>query len=497
MAVLMICSLAACGDTPSNSDGSQIDNTGKAELISEYTDFVSGVFDDKNIVLTFAALSDTHLGGVDFSYEKSYNSFTTAIKQLKSFAVNKKLDAVLVAGDLVDVTNSNPNVAGGNLITGGQYPTDPKVAYEQQSKKERENLLRAITDSFGTETKFFYCHGNHDSTNGNHAQDFIDSLSGENNKYYDWFYGGDLDKEGLKKGNRHIVINGYNCLALEAGCDKSGYEWLDNKLSSLTKENPQQTIFLLHHYRPSGITFASGGQSKEIRNILKKYPQVIVFGGHTHSPLDFDNSLMQSDDGYISVDCGSVSYLGEDYIVTASGGKPINAPSDEIKNYSDGLLVEVDKQGNVRISRYNFTIGEKIGNNFIIPAVKSDGKRDKTLTKARKDKVSKPVFLNSDIKATKKGSSIELTFPAASAPTQKIYRYEITVTNTDTNEKSKTFYASSYFYKYSTPADMPKSYTVSFEPNIKINKGNYEISVVATDAWPIKSDALTYKLVVQ
>ncbi len=487
----MLLSLAACTSEKSESGkpvGNVPVNTGSAKLIDTYTDTVSGVFDDKNIVFTFAALSDIHLGGVHYSYEKPYNNFVAAIQQLKEASVSKKLDAVLVAGDLVDCTNSEKT--GTNVVTGGEYPSDLATAYAQQSKKERENLLRAITDSIDTETKFFYCHGNHDSTNGNHAQDFIDSLSGDKNQYYDWFFGGDLDKEGLKKGNRHTVINGYNVLALEHGCGQSGYDWLEAKLDSIIKENPQQTIFLLHHYRPANVTFASAGQSKELRTLLKKYPQVIVFGGHTHSPLDFDNSLMQSDDGYISVDCGSVSYLGAEYIVTTASDRPINTPAEDIKNYSQGLLVEVDKSGNVRVSRYNFTIGKKIGDNFIIPAVKSNGTRELTLTKKRKDNIAKPQFLNANISAVKEGTGIRLKFPAAASQTQKIYRYEITVKNLSSGQMSDIIYVSSLFYKNGTPAEMPKSFDVTFSPSISVGKGKYEISVVAVDSWPLKSEPL-------
>ena len=96
--------------------------------------------------------------------------------------------------------------------------------------------------------------------------------------------------------------------------------------------------------------------------------------------------------------------------------------------------------------------------------------------------------------AKKSGDMIKLTFPAAASPTQKIYRYEVTVTNTVTNEKSKVQYVSSLFYKYSTPAEMPKEYSVNFVPGIAMRKGTYKIEVVAVDSWPLKSKPLTYNL---
>ncbi|MBR5011666.1 MAG: hypothetical protein IKY12_03835, partial [Clostridia bacterium] len=142
-------------------------------------------------------------------------------------------------------------------------------------------------------------------------------------------------------------------------------------------------------------------------------------------------------------------------------------------------------------------LGKKIASSFVIPAVKKDGTRSLDYTKDRKKNISAPVFLSGDVSAKKSGDMIKLTFPAAASPTQKIYRYEITVTNTETNEKSDVKYVSSLFYKYSTPAEMPKEYSVNFAPGITMKKGTYKIEVVAVDSWPLKSKPLTYQLVVK
>ena len=487
-------SLVACGGGSesggTNNKGEKIEY-GSVKLIEEYEDTMTGVFDEKNIVLTFSALSDLHMGGNKYQYESSYKLLTSAINQCEEFATTKKLDAVCFAGDIGNCTHSSGNVIG---IEPGQTKEEAQI---YQGKVERENLLRAIVDSFEAKTKLFYCLGNHDSANGDNAQLYIDSLSGKNGQYYNRFFGDDLDKAALKKGNRHVKINGYSFLALEANCDESGYTWLKNTLDSIIAENPQQSIFLFHHYAPANLVFSSGGQNKELRKVLEKYPQVIVFSGHTHTQIDFDNALMQSPKGFISVACGSSNNTSTGFYVTPSGHNAVNGSSSDIKRYAEGLVVEVDKGGNVRVSRYNFTIGKKAASSFVIPAVKKDGSRALDYTKDRKDKIEAPVFISGNITAKKKGSNIEVKFPAAASPTQKIYRYEITVTNTQTGEKSEIKYATSFFYKFSTPAEMPKEYTVVFDAGIPITNGTYKIEVVAADSWPLKSAPLTCELVIK
>ena len=502
LCVVLALSCVACaggnGDGKGNGlgfGGGKNDKTdaeyGSIELISEYQDTMTGVFDDKNIVLTFAALSDTHMAGNKYQYDSSYNILTSVINQCEQFATTKKLDAVCFAGDIGNCTNSPGNILAPEE---GQTREEAQVA---QGKIERENLLRAIIDSTDPATKLFYCLGNHDSRNGSNAQLYIDSLSGKNKQYYNRFFGDDLDKEAMVKGNRHVKINGYSFVALEADCDDNGYKWLENTLNSIVKENPQQTIFVFHHYAPASLAFASAGQNKKLRTVLEKFPQVIVFSGHTHSQIDFDNAMMQSDKGFISMTCGGANNLNEGRIVTTAGGSPLNAPNSDMKGYNQGLVVEVDKNGNVRISRYNFKIGKKTASSYVIPAVKKDGTRSLDYTKDRKDKISAPVFISGDISAQKLGKNIKLKFPAAASPTQKIYRYEITITNTATNEKSGIKYVSSLFYKFATPAECPQEFDVTFEPGINIDKGTYRIEVVAVDSWPLKSKPLTYELVVK
>lgn len=479
-----VLSCAAC--SKGDKDMENKENNAQNEIfVSEYKDSIEGVFDENNIVLTFPVFSDTHLEG-GYAYEASYNKMVRAINASKEFATTKKLDALLIAGDLVCCTHSPANVYHGSE----QYPGTYDEEYPKQSKLEKENFLRSITDTLDPSTKIFYCLGNHDSANGEFSQDFIKAFSGENNENYEWFYGNDLDKEGLLKGNRHAVINGYHMVALEPDCDDAGYEWLDNTLASIVAEDKTQTIFLLYHYRTANMTFASGGdKGVKLKAVLEKYPQVISFGGHTHTYLDFENAIMQSNNGFISVDTGSEGDLAAEYVVALTGNPlPINASKKEITSQSEGLLVEVDKNGNVRIGRYNYVSNAKIGSSWVIPAVKSDGTRDLLYTKDREGSKVAPVFTEGETEVYARGAGLYLTFPAATC-VGKVYRYGIKVTNNETKETSTEVFATSKFYEFPTPALMPHEYTVSVKPDITIGD-DYTVSIIAYDSWNNKSEPL-------
>ncbi len=471
---------AGCSKKEDNNAENPKDNNG---IISEYADTNASMFDEKNIVLTFPVLSDIHLNG-SFAVEYSYNKAVRAINLSKEFSVNKKLDLVCATGDLVDCTNSKVMVQYGN----DKYPGTYEEQYAIQSVKERDNLLKVLLDTKSNYSQFFYCLGNHDGGNREKATLFVEHLSGKNNENFDFFYGADLDTQALYVGNRHIKVNGYNFLALDMSADSSDFEWLKNKLDEILAEDKAQTIFLLHHFRPVNMTFASAGQSADLRDFLEAYPQVIVFGGHTHTYVDFDNALMQSEKGFISVDTGAVRYVTTDSIVSTTGAESLNTTKEDVEAQSTGLLVEVDKNGNVRIGRYNYAINAKVGSSWVIPKVKDDGSRDLLYTKKREGSDVKPVFSEGDASAKLSGKLLIIKFPAAYT-NQKLYRYDINITDNATGKKLKTKYASSLFYKFATPADMPKNYTIRIETDGTLSD-DLTVKINGVDSWINKGEPI-------
>ena len=149
------------------------------------------------------------------------------------------------------------------------------------------------------------------------------------------YYANDLEASGQKrKGNRHIKVNGIDIFGITydkltdgfATYSDASLEWLDTELAAVNSDMP---IFVVTSF-PVSHTIGSRGASR-ICDILKKY-NVIVFSGGTHEGVA--NDLIVHHDGVTFVNVGSLS--------------------DETAN---GLMVEVDGSGNVRILRYDFITG--------------------------------------------------------------------------------------------------------------------------------------------
>ena len=78
-----------------------------------------------------------------------------------------------------------------------------------------------------------------------------------------------------------------------------------------TKDDPEKPIFVFLHQHIKDTVYGSqewGTQdSAKINAVLKEYPQVITFSGHSHYPLDDPRSIHQKD--FTSVGTSSVSYM--------------------------------------------------------------------------------------------------------------------------------------------------------------------------------------------
>jgi predicted MPP superfamily phosphohydrolase len=182
-------------------------------------------------------------------------------------------------------------------------------------------------------------------------------------------------------------VNGYHFITLgsegpgkdvEANMDfailsDTQYKWLERTLP--VNSNEKKPIFVFLHQPIDNTTYGSeywGANLKDGRllNLLKKYPQVILFSGHTHCLLNHPRTVYQ--DGFTMVNTSAV-----DYTWYANGAAP--------EAYSQGLLVDVygDK---VEIKAREFSTGTWIKtytvklpfdnsiNDKIKPAFKLDSK---------------------------------------------------------------------------------------------------------------------------
>lgn len=174
-------------------------------------------------------------------------------------------------------------------------------------------------------------------------------------------------------GNRHAVLGGYHFLAVEANYQTEDYDaatldWVEQTLQSVVSapDYDGRQIFVLTHFAPNDTVFGCIG-STGLSNILRDYPQAVLLTGHSHYSIYDERAIMQTD--FTTLNLGSVSYMGlpAGYVESTHSGL-----IEESYTLSVGTLVEIDRYGNLRITRIDFTQDEIIKQPWIIPAPAED-----------------------------------------------------------------------------------------------------------------------------
>lgn len=412
-----------------------------------------GGFDENNVVMSFGALSDVHIG-----YGLNDHYLVNALTQIKE---QYSPDAILFAGDLTQ--------------TG--------------IESEAHHLIRTIEKVCDpAETAIFMSYGNHDTNMFRGVDKKLDELG-----FYNAFYAenpdiykydiGDIDQ--IKAGNRHMRIKGsdgknYDFVAFQynrygsvnAMSDETA-EWLDDTLTAITAENPDRYVFVTGHAPAANTaigTFSVATSvlgSEQADDIMKKYPQVIYLSGHTHFSLVEDLSINQTT--YTQLNVGAETDL-------AMPGLNVY----DRHAYSLGCVFEVDGNGYVRITRHEFLRGEIVREPFELLPCGSDGYLATYNFTRRKAANKAPAFASDASISVKELSptSIALTFDRAHDDNM-VFSYEISVKNaanadikcTFTAENGRDVYkADTYYYgmpddfnDWANEAAMPKQKTLTID----------------------------------
>lgn len=434
-------------------------------------------FDEDNVVFTFGAISDIHL-----EKNSSYGTeakFAEALNQLLAFADERGnlLDAVAIVGDICE-------------------------------KKEQIQTFKSIYEGMNLPGELIFTLGNHDqeSSYSNEAltlNDYKDVLGDKyfGNKYND-----------LNKGHRHFEVNGQHFVIVQPTSyrdsqgdrvtfDQATVTWLDNTLKEITTANPNAYVYVLVHamiYDTCyGSTLESSGShgsywyTSDLTSTLEKYPQVITFSGHLHFPINDERSIMQ--DKFTSIGTGSVAYLAiENGYANVSGTVPSGAG-----NTSAGHVVEVDKYGNVRITRLNFTTNSTMGDAWVLNAPTADGSHLKSYTENRKNDNNAPSMagVTPTVNVAQIGGNrfAALTF-ATGTDDSFVHHYEVKAYNKADNTVLTNGKYLTDFWVNTNPADMAK--TMSITLGAVAGGQTYKVEVTAVDSWGAKSATVTVEFTV-
>ena len=110
----------------------------------------------------------------------------------------------------------------------------------------------------------------------------------------------------------HKVIGGYDFIAFSSdnnhAYDAEDCAKLIPALDAAVARDASKPIFLVTHYHPKDTVDASfGGCGKPaLREILNRYPQVVSFSGHSHSPLNDERCIWQGE--FTAINTSGLSY---------------------------------------------------------------------------------------------------------------------------------------------------------------------------------------------
>lgn len=445
---------------------------GISNVASSYTPMVFGgdvvtskVFNANDIVLSLGVVSDVHVNP-----QWTADKWKSALQQLKAKALENDPDGlagVLVAGDLID----NPNNIQLSLFKS-------TLEFELDVKK----------------TPLVYTVGNHDVPSYAWAATMPSDVTYMRNLFGDDYYLYDKDQNMRTRYEaRHCVVGDCHIFSVSPNGDQpivydpAVVSWLDSQLAAVTSAEPDKYVILITHPMIKNTVYGSrlgeeGGiwssslshywATDALTPVLKKYPQVIVFGGHLHFPLNDPRSVWQGD--FTVFGCGSVRYMA------IENGKYEDMSSatvmQDCNDFSQGNLLQFDASGNMRVLRMDFYNKDVIGE----PIVSSYPTSDKghlmkynhtTLSLAN----AAPSLSTLNVDVT---DGIATAKWAAGTDDEFVHHYMLTLKKGGAVVTTMKILAD--FYKSAKTSGMRKEWTRSLG---NVTDGTYELTLEAFDSW--------------
>lgn len=421
----------------------------------------SSIFDEENIVTSFGAISDIHIGDTARS-EPQYRTAVATLRKMAMINDSDGLDAININGDLTQ---------NGYLEQAEDFVS---ISKDLQIK----NLMLTA--------------GNHEYYNSQALLPwFVEQLGLQVTDCA-------VDLSMLEKGAYHAVVNGSHFIMMEPAnfkldikpFDTEVISWVDNTLKNITTANPDAPVFVFTHIKLNDTNMI---------DVISKYPQVLMFNSHTHEPINVPTCINQS--AYTEVNTGSVHYLGH------AGSSTYANVANKVPDYhlvSTGHLVQVDINGNVRITRVFFEDETTVKERWEISHPTSDNSHLQKYTSARAARNTAPVFdsalqVSATTAATETGLSATVTLAFTAAQDNDsddlIREYQVTYTNVATGEQQTQRLLSDY-YRYGDRDKMATdlTFTVTLDA---IVEGDYTVDVVAVDCWQTASNKISCNLTVK
>lgn len=401
-------------------------------------------------VFRFAIASDVHIHDANNprNAERLAKLFQTAYRYADAHESYNSLDAVLLAGDIV----------------------------ESGADAEYDELNRVVKENLREDTQFITVQGNHEYGVGGHE--------GYMRNMHDV-----LDK--------HIVIKGFHIIGLSTDPKDTWHTmkqvlWMNEQLHEAHKDDPEKPIFTMQHGHIMNTVYVSRSwftqASVFLHAVYAQYPQVVNFSGHSHGPINNPLSVWQS--GYTLAGTGTLNYFEMERDI---GDNTIPAGSENAAQY---YIVEVDANNRTRLLPFNILTDDF----FKTPSTTDDPDRqliyfvekpfDRSTfayTAARRKTNGKPWFAEGAAVQVQNvtDDSVSVTFDQAQ-DNVCVYGYRLLVSDNARPKKTvlkKEIYSEYYF------EPMPQTLSCTLEG---LEPGHdYTVKIIPLNVWKQTGDAIT------
>ena len=448
---------------------------GIGTLVSQYIPLVYGgeivksnVFDPSNIVFSAGVVSDVHIN----NGAAQTNKWKNALTQLRDKAAEQDphgLASVLIAGDLID----NPNTS---------YLETLKSTYE------------SVFDP--TKVPMIYTVGNHDVNNYRWTSSMVSQAAYMRSTLGDNYFLFDLDKEmGVSHECRHCKVGDYHVLAITPNgtspvvYDPEAIKWLDETLAAITSAEPDKYVIVITHPmiyntvygsllgEADGVwSVSSTGYwaTRVLTDVFKKYPQVIDFGGHLHFPLQDPRSIWQGD--FTVLGCASVRYMA----IEAAGYEDMSSATvmKDCNEFSQGNLLQFDKNGNMRVLRMDFYNNAVIGEALTAQYPDRETKANLVPYNHTTRSLANAAPKLSDLIVSLEDGIVTAKW-AAGTDDEFVHDYTVTLKQGGNVIAIKKILAD--FYKYPQTSSMKKEYSLAL--GAVSASSPFEVTLLAADSW--------------
>ncbi len=385
-------------------------------------------------VMRFIVTSDSHITTIgDVQTTRLEKMIKLGYRIAENDAEYNRLDAVLIAGD---VTDMGTKIAFGSI----------KAATKPVLKGDTQFLATVSTS--------------HDDRNlGKASLDLYTDIMGQETDF-------------------HHVINGFHFIGVSAskipGEDYSGYQkkWLAEQLDTAVADDPSKPVFVIQHEHISNTVYGSsdfeGWGMPDFADILKLYPQVVDFSGHSHYPINDARSIWQGE--YTALGTGGLYYAE----ITVDDVKTVHPKA--YRFVSTFWVVEIDADNRIRLRAVD------LGAQQYLCEYMLNSPFERKYTPEQQIARSKPPVFAGNTPHKKRNNKV--VFDAAgSADGMPVFIYRAYAVDADGN-RTPVGKTTPEYYRYSVP-DKVK---IELE---NLPESEYTLEIIAENCYGMQSQPLT------